>query len=357
MFVVVSGAAFPPLAAHGDFAEQWAAGRIALEGGDPYDTATWRADAARVAGRASDSTAFIYPPYVTFALVPLAALPLDIAATVWLLLSLVVSALGVAALLRAFVPPHALVSFGVGLALFASGASLLALAQGQWGLLLLGILSWSIASIVRGGRASGAAALLLAKPQIAPFVLLALARFATPSARRRYAAGIAVGSVLIATTLIRSDWWREWANASLRFEGQPPIRTATVATLVDGLGAWSVIVVVALFAIVVVVSLRADRRMSLSRWLAAAILIAPYTQAYDHVLLIAPLVTATSGTDGDRGLRTALAATGIFVLIVVDLVIASLTASGGHDVGAAIVPLAIWVIVVASRGRYSPTNF
>lgn len=356
LFALAGGARIPPVAAHGDFAEQWAAARVVLEGGDPYQTATWRADAARLAGRASDSAAFVYPPYVAFALIPLGLLPVDVAATLWIALSIAVAALGVSALLRSFPPPHPLVSLGVGFAVLASGGSLLALAQGQSDLLLLGVLSWSISMLVAERRTSGAAAFLLAKPQLAPVALLALARSATPIALRRYVVGLAVAFALIAATLVRLDWWREWASASLRFQADPPIRAATIATLFEPLGVWSVAAIALTLAVVVVLSVRADAAASLSRWLAAGVLIAPYTQAYDHVLLIAPLVTATSRGAGRA--RAALAAAGIIVLVAGDLVLAWLTARAGHDVGAAIVPLAIWVIVVlATRRGYSPTNF
>src|SRR5512142_3432874 len=39
LFALAGGARIPPVAAHGDFAEQWAAARVVLEGGDPYQTA------------------------------------------------------------------------------------------------------------------------------------------------------------------------------------------------------------------------------------------------------------------------------------------------------------------------------
>ena len=349
------GTQMPPLATHGDFAEQWAAARVVLEGGDPYDTVTWRADAARLAGRASDSAAFIYPPYVTLALVPLAALPLSAAATLWVVASLVVAALGVGRLLRAF-PPHPLVALGVGFSLLASGGALLALAQGQWDLLLVGALSWAIVALGRAGRDASVATLLLAKPQLAPLVLLGLARASTGLARRRYIIGVAASLAFVAATVVRLDWWTEWLQASLRFGGRPPIRTATIATLFEPLGLWSPFAVVVLLAIVVIVSIRSDRTNSLPRWVCAGVLIAPYAQAYDHVLLIAPLVMATAGPAGGR--RYVLAALGIVVLVVGDLVIAGMTASEGHDIGGALVPLAIWlIVVVATRTSQSPTNF
>ena len=346
VFALAGGLALPPLAAHGDFGEQWAAARVALDGGDPYDVETWRADAARLAGRASDAAAFVYPPYVTFALAPLALLPLGIAATAWVAGSLLIAALGVGALLRRYPPAHPLVALAIGFAIFASGASLLALAQGQWDLLLLGAIAWGAAAVARGGRSSGIAVLLLAKPQLAPLALLGFARAASGTARRRFAIGVAIGCAAIALTLVRADWWLEWARGAAGFQAARPIRTATIGTLFEPLGLLAPVLTVALIALVVGVSLRTSAPRALPLWLATSVLVAPYVQAYDHALLIAPLAMATSAT-GRTNARSAaaIALAGVAILVIGDAVIATATVAAGHDVLGALTPLAIWLLV------------
>lgn len=73
----------------------------------------------------------MYPPYVTLALVPLGALPLPIAATLWVGATVLIATLAFGSLLRRYPPPHPAVAMLFGTALLGSTPSLLALGQGQ----------------------------------------------------------------------------------------------------------------------------------------------------------------------------------------------------------------------------------
>ncbi|HEV2009865.1 MAG TPA: hypothetical protein VGS17_02415 [Candidatus Limnocylindria bacterium] len=55
-----------------------------LDGHDLYDPATWRAVAATYGTQLPDTDVYGYPRWIALALVPLALLPVDVAATVWL---------------------------------------------------------------------------------------------------------------------------------------------------------------------------------------------------------------------------------------------------------------------------------
>lgn len=368
VLALAGGLSVPPLAVHGDFAEQWAASRFALEGGNPYDTTAWRDAAARLAGRASDATAFAYPPYVTIALLPLAALPLEIAATIWVAASLLLSALALRSLLRALPPLHPLIALAFGFALFASGASLLALAQGQSDLLLFAGVAWSIAALKRGGDIAPGAVTLLLKPQLAPFTLLGLARATSGHARRRLAIGIGIALALIGITVVpRMEWWTDWVRGIATFQSAPPIRSATLATLTAPFGLVGVIAMLTIITVSVGLALRLPRIASLPVWLATSVLIAPYAQSYDHLLLL-PAVVLASGMAARRSQRAAaiVAGSGVATLVLGGSIIAGATASAGHDVLGALVPLAVWclvAVVALSRRKgqdqefYSPTSF
>ncbi len=347
VFVALAGGLnVPPLATHGDFAEQWTAARIVLNGGDPYDATTWRADAARLAGRASDAAAFVYPPYVTLALTPFALLPLPVAATVWIVLSVMAAAIALRRLLQEY-PAHPLAAFGYGLALLASGPAVLALAQGQWDFLLLASVCYAGVGALRSGPSIAAASLLVAKPQIAPFALIGLARSCDDATRRRL--GIALGIVLtaIVLTAIRLDWWGEWLRGAFGFQAARPIRTTTIGTLLEPLGLVGAALVLVLIALAVTIAWRARGPAALAPWLAASVLLAPYVQAYDHLLLVPPVAIATARARSGAF----LAVIAILVLIAGEFAVAAVTLDTGRDVVGALVPLTIWALVILAAKR------
>lgn len=346
----VGAIAIPPLASNGDFAEQWAAGRMAVEGGHPYDPATWREGAARLAGRASDAAVFVYPPYVTLALVPLALLPLPVAATVWVGTSLVLAAVAFGALLRAFPPPHPAVATVFGAALLASTPALLALAQGQWDFLLLAAVSWSLAAAARATTPSTTAVALLFKPQLAPLVLVTFARAAQGRGRARFITVTAGALALIGlTVLIVPSWWGAWFQGLAFFTAAPPIRTTTIASTFAALfGPLDIFVVAVVIATVTALglSLPARRTSTLAVWVASAVVIAPYIQTYDHLLLLAPLAVATS-VAAARSHRAAIAVAivGVALLVFGDLAASATTMERGRDNFGAAIPLLVWGLI------------
>jgi hypothetical protein len=339
VLVAIGAITLPPLASHGDFAEQWSAARLILEGGQPYDPATWQASAARLAGRASDSAVFIYPPYVALALVPLATLPVAAAATLWVAAGLIFAVLGIRSLLRMYVPPHPAVGALIGLTLVTSGPALLTLAQGQWGFLLVACGAAAVIAQRGDDGPTGAAAMVpfLLKPQLAPLVVLAFARGYGGRARRPYLGVIgAAALVILVTILALPSWWLGWYEGAIGFAATHPIRTTTLATTSEALlGAGGPIVAAAATITAVAVALAFDRRgdAHAAVWLATAVLVAPYIQAYDHLLLVVPLVIAI-GLAGRRSPRASLviAFAGAAMLVVGATASAEITIRSGRDV-------------------------
>jgi alpha-1,2-mannosyltransferase len=349
----VGAVAIPPLASHGDFAEQWSAARLILEGGQPYDASTWREGAARLAGRASDSPVFIYPPYAALAFVPLAAIPIGAAATLWLVAGMLLAALGIRSLLHAYPPPHVLLGALFGFLLLASGPALLTLAQGQWGFALVASASASCVAVAhrRPATAGGAALAFLFKPQLAPFVVLAFARALDGAARWRFVAVMGVAALVILSTIVAFPrWWVDWYQGVAGFVAAHPVRTTTLATTAEALiGPFGVVVAAIVTLIAVGTSLAFGRRSDahLPVWLATAVLVAPYIQAYDHIVLLVPLAAAV-GVTARRSRTTsfAVATIGPALLVVGATASSALTIARGQDTVGALVPAAIWLLVV-----------
>ncbi len=362
LVLALAGAiSLPPLAAHGDFAEQWAAARMVLEGGHPYDPLTWREGAARLAGRSSDAVVFVYPPYVTLALVPLGALPLPIAATLWVAATVLIATLAFGALLRRYPPPHPAVAMLFGTALLGSTPSLLALGQGQWDFLLLAAVSWALVAVERDGRAPASALALLFKPQLAPLVLVAFARATSGRARAGFiAAGTVAMAVIAATVVAVLPWWTAWLRGLTGFTAAPPGRTTTLSTTLDALlGPAGAIVLVTIIATAIGVGLTlpARRPATLAMWIATAVLIAPYVQAYDHLLLLPPLAVATSAAAArSRRASIVIGLAGVALLIFGDLAANAVAMARGHDLFGATIPFLIWALVTAAAWSIRATR-
>jgi hypothetical protein len=345
--------AIPPLASHGDFGEQWSAARLILEGSQPYDASTWREGAARLAGRASDSPVFIYPPYAALAFVPLAAMPIGAAATLWLGAGIFLAALGIRSLLHAYPPPHFMLGGLFGFLLLASGPSLLTLAQGQWGFALVASAAAGCVAVAhrRPTTAAGAVLAFLFKPQLAPLVLLAFARALDRPARWRFAAVIGVAALVILSTIVAFPrWWVDWYQGVAGFVAAHPVRTTTLATTAEALiGPIGAVVAAVVTLMAVGTSLAFGRRSEahLPVWLATAVLVAPYIQAYDHILLLVPLAVAVGVTARrSRTISFAIAAIGAAILVLGATAASALTIARGHDTVGALVPVAIWLVVV-----------
>ncbi len=217
-----------------DFSGYWAGGRALLVGADPYDPATWRSTVALLGTQPPDTSVYGYFPWVALAMVPLALLPLEAAAWVWLVASIVVASIGVAILLRARpCPPPA--QLAIGFVLFGSQPAGTALVVGQWSPMLTGALAIAVAALGRGqlGRAAPALLLSLAKPHLflltIPVILLRQRRLVVPLA----AAGIAI---VVLATAVMPNWIEAWTRYVPASRITDPPRAAVVASL-----AWELI--------------------------------------------------------------------------------------------------------------------
>lgn len=189
-----------------DFVEYWAAGRLALTGGDPY-APEQLLPLEQGAGRATDEAVMMWnPPWTLPVVMPIGALPARVAQLTWLLVGLAAVGLSAAALWSVYGGPAGRWWVAVAVA-FTFLPTLIVLAAGQIGpLLLLGAAAF--VWLHRAGKPTlaGAATVLLAiKPHLAYLVWLAMLCDALFNRRWKPLAGTAVAGVVLAALPLAFD--------------------------------------------------------------------------------------------------------------------------------------------------------
>ena len=125
-----------------DFATAWAGARALLLGADPYDAATWTGTVLRILPRPLlDTAVYAYPPWVALAMLPLGALPVELAGIVWSAATISLALIAVRALLRAYVPGRPWAHALVGALALVSAPAVVALLLGQWPFLFVAMLA------------------------------------------------------------------------------------------------------------------------------------------------------------------------------------------------------------------------
>ena len=287
-----------------DFAGVWTGARAMLDGHDPYDPLTWRSVAATYRTQAPDTDVYGYPRWVAIALTPLALLPQEVAAELWLWVGIAVAVVAVRALLRAMLPGAALAHAIVGGTIFVSHPGYQTVANGQWTFVLLAATAVTLL-LLRSGRpraAAGTALAWLAKPHL--FVGYALG-----GARRERAFGVWAATlallVAVAATVGAPGWIAAW---SARVAPQRIAQPATLyAAATDVLGRPAGLVAAGLLvAIGIAICLRAPRRSdaSLALWSFLSLAAAPYAWSYDLLLLV-PAAVVAAGVVARRDPRRA----------------------------------------------------
>jgi len=338
-----------------DFSGLWSGARAIVLGVDPYETTGWRALVDQLAVHDSGALVNDYFPWVSLALLPFGVLSVETAGWIWMFLTVAVGALGLRALLRAYLPGRAIEHGVFGLALLVTQPGFHTLVLGQWAFLLLGAVSAGVLAI-RADRPVRAGVLSLAfllKPQI--FVFTALRFFMD---RRVAIVGVGAGAtvVVLATAL-----FPHWIGAWLSDVG--PVRIVRSASapvaLTDVFGPPGAIAGYALIVVGTVVATRFGVRgdASLAVWLALSSAGAIYTWSYDDLLLLVPIVITASVLFARRGLRPsrrfALVAVGI--LFVVSPLFYAVAVARHRESFTAAIPVLLFVMIVASLWPYRRT--
>ncbi len=343
-----------------DFATVWTGARVASQGGDPYDAATFAAAGERYDTVRPGIGRETYPPWVMVAFLPLALLDIELASMLWTLLGLSVAVLAMRALVRAFVPDLPLMHSLAGFALLAPQPGLATFFSGQWTFVLLATLVVAVLAL-RGDRpllAALATVPLMAKPQLFVFALWALSFRAIAERRVLFVVGwiSCWAVVVIATAIVAWQWLRVWAgsvalNDKLGDSSVPSIGMASANVF----GALSVPIVALTIAVTLAVALRFDPRSDawLAVWITLTVLLATYIRSYDQLLLLVPLVIGVGSLDsyGARRQAILLATFGALVLLLGSTLLYGVAALRGSEDLSVLVPAGMYALLVIALWR------
>jgi hypothetical protein len=240
--------------------------------------------------------------------------------------------------------------------LVLSGPAISTLLTGQWTFALVAALSGVFVFLARGRPTAAAicALAMLAKPQLFAVALPAFAvRALWPAPdgahraeRRALALGAAIAAGLVGVSwLVLPSWWPAWPNTIGQAELRPEHVTLP-GLLVRILGdAGSAIGAVAVTAALGVGLLFHPRGAAwLPMWSTVSVVVAPYANPYDLLVLIVPLVAAV-GALADRPRRAAFT---FYAGTIVLLVGATLLHDLGQLTYAPLVPAAMFVLLAAA---------
>jgi glycosyl transferase family 87 len=342
-----------------DFSGIWSGPASILAGVDPWDPVRYGPTAVALGTKKPDALVDDYMPWEVVALLPIGLLPLELAAWVWMIASMGISALALRALLREFMPGRASVHGALGFALFAGQPGFLTIVLGQWALLLMSAVAAIVLAIRAGhARRAGLAALaLLAKPQLFVWTALGLTIPALSDLRYRRFVAFAVvlgGGLVLFTWLTFPDWFPAWMSDI------PPRRTGRSAVLFSAFGQLlgtpgRVIAVAAIAAGLVL----ASRFLSgsdawLAVWLALSNAGAIYSWSYDQVLLFVPLVIASgvlAAAGRERAARR-LAIGGALTFLLISPIFYAIGVVRHDETFSIAVPVAFFVAIAWSLWPY-----
>jgi len=295
-----------------DFSTIWAGPRAFLLGFDPYDPVTWRDTQVRVgAGQNLFSAVYLYPPWVTIALVPFALLSPSDGVVVWTVIGMLSMVVAMRSLLRAYLPTVDWAHGVVGLLLLFSAPAAVTFLTGQWTFFFIAALAGIVLCLrARRPTAAGLLALtMLVKPPLFVFSAVGLAvralwpQSADPRTGRRFVAvAVAAGlATIVISWFILPSWWPAWfEHIAVVQVGIEPVTLHTFFKEVFGQnGGWLAppAVLVMVFA-----ALQFDPRSEawLPVWLSLSIAGVIYSNTYDLLLLIVPMVLAAGALPPSR---------------------------------------------------------
>ena len=347
---------------HSDFFQFWAAPRLLLEGRDPYDASDWASIYAREAAPPVPTPPppgrHVYPPWSAVPLLPLGALPFDVAASLWLAAQVAVVALTLRALARIFghAPRERTLLFGLAAAfqplwLIVGGGNVTGF--------LLGLNVLALDAVLAHPRVAGIAlAALAVKPH--PFVISASALIAIARARVTLvlAAALAAAVLVASTPPFGARLTSEWLTSALDLQGTAG-SNATVWTLDRALpGGRALTVAVALASVVaLVVWWRAARPVPAVAFAAAvaiSLFVALHGWSYDQILLLIPLAAILSGVGRATGTRRiALLLVTAAVAVLLPWALYALAFTRGGEEWSAVTPLAFFALLAVTNATSS----
>jgi len=295
-----------------DFATIWTGPRAFLLGLELYDPTTWRDTAVRIGtAHIPDNAVYVYPPWVTIALAPFALLSSSTASVVWTVIGMGTAIVAMRALLQAYLSDVDWAHGVIGFLLTISAPAAVTFLTGQWTFIFVAALA-AIVLFLRSRRPVPAgllAVIMLVKPPLFVFAALGLAvRALWPrgpvvrTGRRFVLVAVGAGIATIAISwLILPSWWPAWLQHVAAV--QVTIEPVTIQTLFIQLfgpnGAW--LAPPAILAMVFA-ALQFDPRSDgwLPVWLTLSSAGVVYSNTYDLLLLLVPIVLAAGALSSGR---------------------------------------------------------
>jgi len=285
----------------GDFFCLWSGARSLVLGHDPYDVTWWTsltgglfADPWRGLATSSCTSYFAYPLWTAVVLLPLGALPLELAASLWMALSIGAVIFGMDRLWRAYAGRRENAALFAALVVGSQPFWVL-LVGGQLTGILLGIAGAVAAAIRRGSdvRAGAALALLALKPQLVVVTLPAmLLRLMRDGRRRAAVTAVVVGlAMTLVPLLFVGAWPQEWLGAvgpqRLRVAGLFPTAWGFAADVLGNVW-WAVALIAALVALVMLIARDVDVLALFALSFPLSLVVTPHAWSYDFLLLAVP---------------------------------------------------------------------
>jgi hypothetical protein len=346
-----------------DFFCFWNGARFLLTGRDPYDEAAWE---AATGGFFPDPRGgvyvsacpgrFGYPLWTAIALVPFGAMPLEVAATLWIALAIVASAVGATLVWRAVRGPIGGLPLFMALVLFSQPFWVL-LAGGQLSGLMLalaGILAWGLA-YQRDTVAGAALASLVLKPQVAALIVpLTFLRALVQRRWRVLAGAILAGIVIVAVAFaVMPRWWNEWLT-ELGRRSQALSQFATVwgfsmdlfGTPVPG----AIFLAIVVIAVVAIAQRRIFRELPfLGLVIIISLLATPYIWSYDFLVLAVPWAIVLAELQRKSAARRFLFLIGLIaVASLLPWVLYALAFTRGRETWSVVVPAMTALLLAAA---------
>jgi len=351
-----------------DFFCLYQGSRTLLAGADPYDETTWQAAAGGLYPDPRGGMVlppcpgrYGYPLWTAVALLPIGALPVELASAAWMTLSIGASLLGMAAAWRAFGGTRRYA------ALFAAGVVMsqpfwIFLLSGQISGLVLGVAGVTVWALARGRERMGAISLVLLalKPQTSGLAIPAVFASALVARRWRFAltALAASGVLLVLPFAFVPGWPLEWlgevGGRRLRVISQMPTAWGFAAQTV-GDPAWGALFLASVVAITVLIArTRVDAVRVFVLSLPLSLLATPYAWTYDYLVLAIVwgfiLACAERSVPAVRG---ALVGAALLLAVALPWILYAVSFARGEEALSASLA-ALTAVVAASAARVTP---
>lgn len=339
--------------------------RLLAIGADPYDPQAWRPvieavspDPFRGSATSSCVARYASPLWTAMVMLPFGALPLELAAALWMALSIAGVVFGLHWIWAA-IGGSARLAPVFAACVVASQPFWLLLVGGQVNGLLVGMLGGAV-RLAASGRHEASGALLAAlviKPQVAgAFVPAMLARELLRGNSRPVRGAAAMAALLVGASLaLRPDWPAGWLDEvggrRLGYAGLLPSAWG-LANDVLGTIAWApVLIGAAVLSVALIVGGRPlDRVRFAALALPLSIFAMPHIWSYDFLVLALPWGIALALADRLAGARrTILLLATVFVASVLPWSLFAVGILRGQENWSAIVPVATALLVAAAH--------